>query len=45
MKPIGPLTIEHRLIEKMISIINDRITLFEKHQQGKKLVADIVAAK
>ncbi len=45
MKPGGPLMIEHRLIEKMIGIKNDRITLIEKHQQGRKLVADIIAAK
>jgi len=42
MKPRGPLMIEHRLIEKMIGIINDQITLMEKNQTVDPVLIDTI---
>ena len=33
MKPRGPLMIEHRLIEKMIAVINDQISVMRKQER------------
>ncbi len=30
MMPIGPLMIEHRLIERMIDVMEKELTIFEK---------------
>lgn len=42
MKPRGPLMIEHRLIEKMIGIINDRIIAIEKNQTVDPVLIDTI---
>ena len=36
MKPIGPLMIEHRLIEKMIALIDSRIGGFEERNERRR---------
>ena len=33
MMPIGPLMIEHRLIERMIDVMREELTLFEKEKK------------
>jgi hemerythrin-like domain-containing protein len=42
MKPIGPLMIEHRLIEKMISIVDARIKGHEEKHQITPGFVDVV---
>jgi len=42
MKPRGPLMIEHRLIEKMLAIINDRIMAIEKSQTVDPVLIDTI---
>jgi len=42
MKPIGPLMIEHRLIEKMIALIDSRIRGFEQQTQIDPVFIDVV---
>jgi hemerythrin-like domain-containing protein len=37
MMPIGPLMIEHRLIEKMIALMNEEIEKMEKHRKANPL--------
>jgi hemerythrin-like domain-containing protein len=39
MMPIGPLMIEHRLIERMIDVMREELNLFEKE---KELDSDFV---
>jgi hemerythrin-like domain-containing protein len=39
MMPIGPLMIEHRLIERMIDVMEKELTIFEKE---KKLEPDFL---
>ena len=33
MKPRGPLMIEHRLIEKMLTVINDQMSVMRKQNR------------
>ena len=39
MMPIGPLMIEHRLIERMIDVMQEHLSVFEKE---KKLDLDFL---
>ena len=39
--PIGPLMIEHRLIEKMIGLMNEEITQMKKYNKVNPLFIDI----
>jgi hemerythrin-like domain-containing protein len=41
MMPIGPLMIEHRLIEKMITLMDDEITKIKKFSKVNPLFIDI----
>jgi hemerythrin-like domain-containing protein len=41
MMPIGPLMIEHRLIEKMIAIMDDEIAKMKKYRKANPLFIEI----
>ncbi|MFX1496957.1 MAG: hemerythrin domain-containing protein [Promethearchaeota archaeon] len=41
MMPIGPLMIEHRLIEKMIALMDEEIIKMKKHNKANPLFIDI----
>jgi hemerythrin-like domain-containing protein len=41
MKPIGPLMVEHRLIERMISIVKEEMDKIEKGKKADPLFIDI----
>lgn len=40
MMPIGPLMIEHRLIERMIALMNDEIAKMKKYSKANPLFID-----
>jgi hypothetical protein len=40
MKPRGPLMIEHRLIEKMLAVVRDQLSILEKEKAVDPLFLD-----
>lgn len=43
MMPIGPLMIEHRLIERMIEIVHGEVRRFQENRQADPLLIDTIA--